>query len=398
VRAGEEEGVKSKKVVDKPYPLLILCARLNSDAPHRQQVVQAAGQFTAWADLLSQAKAQGLESLLYHHLHAAGASLPPQIKRELQARYVRHGHANQVQTQALVEILTAYEAAGIEALVLKGAALAHLIYPQPGLRPMRDVDILVKKSEVRQGQQILAELGYYAPVPSAAHLPDKHLATATRRVEGLLVSVELHHNLYHSFQPVSLTIEGVTGPPLAFPLAGVTAHTLGYEDMLAHLCEHVAFHASIWEPIRLIWVADIVGFAELFAVEIDWDRLAWQQPYVLKVLSLFHFVTPLSDRLHRLAPLKLGYPPRGIGQEFAGFPRFSLAEQRGKGYRQMLYDAFYPSEWWLRLHYRLDSAQSLLWYRWFRHPLYILGPFYLAEKVRLLWFQQLRWRLGRDVT
>jgi hypothetical protein len=158
----------------------------------------------------------------------------------------------------------------------------------------------------------------------------------------------------------------------------------------------VAYHASIWEPIRLIWLADIVGFTERFAADIDWDRLAGQYPYVLKALSLFHFVTPLSEKLRRMAPLKIGRPPQGVGQEFAGFPRFSLAAQHGKGSRQTLYDTFYPPEWWLRLHYRLDSAQPLFWYRWFWHPFYILGPLYLAEKLRLLWFQQGRWRLSGD--
>jgi len=59
----------------------------------------------------------------------------------------------------------------------------------------------------------------------------------------------------------------------------------------------------------------------------------------------------------------------------------------------MLTDTFVPSEWWLRLHYGLNSAQPLFWYRWFKHPLYILGPFYLAEKLKLFWFQKLRPRL-----
>jgi hypothetical protein len=32
-----------------------------------------------------------------------------------------------------------------------------------------------------------------------------------------------------------------------------------------------------------------------------------------------------------------------------------------------------PSEWWLRLRYKLGSTRPLFWYRWLRHPLYILG-------------------------
>lgn len=381
---------------NKPHPLLTLCARIDSDAAHQREIAQAASGFTAWDDLLNQAKTQGLESLLYHHLQAAGVPLPPKVRQELQGLYLRHCHANQVRAETLAEILTTFEAAGIQALVLKGAALAHLIYPQPGLRPMSDVDLLIKKSDARQAQHLLNNLGFYGSIPDSQHWPDKHPAPAVRPGQGLTVSVELHHNLYQTFQPASLTFETLTSPPLTFSIAGSPAQTLGCEDMLGHLCEHVAYHASIWEPIRLIWISDIVGFAERYAAEIDWDRLAGQYPYVLKALSLFHFVTPLSEKLRQIVPLKIGQPPQGVGQEFAGFPRFSLAAQRDKGSRQTLYDTFYPPEWWLRLHYRLDSAQSLFWYRWVRHPLYILGPLYLAEKLRLLWFQQLHWRFSEE--
>ena len=193
-----------------------------------------------------------------------------------------------------------------------------------------------------------------------------------------------------------MTLEQLTGPPLPFALTGVTAYTLGYEDMLWHLCQHVAYHASIWEPIRLVWVADLVGFAETFVTETDWERVARQYRPVLKMLSLFHYVNALSDTLQQQASIKIGRRPQGLGQEFEGWPRRrSRAQLRRKGYKRVLQDTFFPSEWWLRLHYGLDSAQPLFWYRWFRHPLYILGPGYLAEKLRLWWHLRFRPRLSQ---
>ena len=40
--------------------------------------------------------------------------------------------------------------AGVPFLVLKGAALAHLVYGDPRLRPMRDVDLLIRKADGRR--------------------------------------------------------------------------------------------------------------------------------------------------------------------------------------------------------------------------------------------------------
>jgi hypothetical protein len=372
--------------------LLTLCARAQPNPVQFPELIQQASIITDWSRVPAQAELQGLGPLLYEHLKAAGVSMPMEVKRELQGLYLRHRHANQVRDTVLAEILVAFGAAGIRTLVLKGAALAHLVYPEPGLRSMRDLDLLVSPAEVRRAQRHLVELGFAASVPDPTKpLPNKHLPIAARTETGLQVSVELHHNLFNAFEPVSMTLEELTGPPLAFALNDVTAYTLGYEDMLWHLCQHVAYHANIWEPIRLIWVADLVSFAETFVAEIDWERVARDHRPVLKVLSLFHFVTPLSDTLRQRAAIRIGHRPQGLGQEFEGWPRRrSRAELRRRGYRRVLKETCCPSEWWLRLHYGLDSAQPLFWYRWFRHPLYVLGPFYLAEKLRLWWHLRFR--------
>jgi hypothetical protein len=103
-----------------------------------------------WAGGAAQAEAHGLAPLLYLHLKGTEVQLPLATKRELQGLYLRHRHANQVRTRVLHEVLAAYQSAGIPALVLKGAALFYLVYPEPGLRPMSDMDILVPESELMQ--------------------------------------------------------------------------------------------------------------------------------------------------------------------------------------------------------------------------------------------------------
>ena len=350
------------------YSLLLSCTHLSDDPGRYLCIAQQASAFTAWDCLAAEAEVHGLAPLVYTRLQAAGVSLPLAVKRELQGLTVRHRLANQIRMQVLAEILTTFEAAGISALVLKGAALSQLLYPHPGLRPMRDLDLLIKKAEARHAQNLLAELGFIAPAPAASNLPDKHLPAAIRQIEGVSVSVELHHNLFNNDYHVSMTFEQVSDTALCFRLSGTPAYTLGYEEMLWHLCEHVTYHATIWEPIRLIWVADVVGFAERFVNEINWSRLAYHYPHALKVLSLFHFMTPLSETLRRRAGLKSVKALAGTGQEFDGWPRLSLAAQRDKGFRRILCDTFFPSAWWLRLHYRLDAGQPLFWYRWVVHP------------------------------
>jgi len=353
--------------------LLPLYARIRGDAPYYDHLAGVANPQTNWAALPAQAESQGLAPLLYTHLHRAGVSLPPEVKQQLQGLYLRHRRAAQIRTALLAEILSAYQAAGIEVLVLKGAALAYLIYPEAGLRPMGDIDLLVKQAQIYEAQGLLAEMGFGVPLTRPDRLPDKHLLAITRQVDEFPITVELHYNLFEEDYPASMAIERLPGPPIAFSPGAVTAYTLGYEDMLWHLCHHVAYHTQVWKPIRLIWVADIVGFAEQFVDEIDWAAVTRQVPIIPNTLSLLHFITPLSEQLRRHAQINIGRTPQGVGQFFQGWPQSSIAKQREKGYRRILYDTFYPPEWWLRLRYRLGSTAPLFWYRWVRHPLHILG-------------------------
>ena len=48
----------------------------------------------------------------------------------------------------------------IEVIPLKGLHLAHRVYPSPGLRDMGDLDLLVRRSRLREADAALKQLGY----------------------------------------------------------------------------------------------------------------------------------------------------------------------------------------------------------------------------------------------
>jgi hypothetical protein len=181
-----------------------------------------------------------------------------------------------------------------------------------------------------------------------------------------------------------MEIDNLIAASLPFSLEGLPARTLGYEHMLWHLCRHHL--ANVFRPFRLIWAADIVSFAERFAAETNWKQVKEQYPLILHTLSLLHFTTPLSQELLALSSVDIGRAPQGIGVEFQGWPRSSLAAQREKGYWGIFCDSFFPSEWWLRLRYGLGSTRTLFWCRWVQHPLHILGW------IKQLLLERLGWR------
>lgn len=102
------------------------------------------------------------------------------------------------ESRRLISLLQAH---GIQALPLKGAALMlGNFYPQPGLRPALDIDLIVPPEELTTADQVL-ELHGYKHLPGRRSLrPRQRLANELnhlwpRRSAGGIV-IELHHRAF----------------------------------------------------------------------------------------------------------------------------------------------------------------------------------------------------------
>lgn len=111
-----------------------------------------------------------LVPLLYRSLSRLGVAAP-----EL-ARYAsvyRHSWArNRLAFQAGARVIERLADAGIETIVLKGAAASVLYYRDDGVRAMEDVDVLVPRARLAATFEVLARAGWKVeqsrgPAPSA---------------------------------------------------------------------------------------------------------------------------------------------------------------------------------------------------------------------------------------
>src|SRR5687768_10896099 len=222
------------------FTLLALCARAHGHPSQQAELRRVADALNDWGDLAALAEAHGLVPLLLTHLQAAGVTIPLDAKQQLLGYYMQHAHAARVREQALSDILACFKAAEIDVLVLKGAALAQLVYLQPLLRPMRDVDILVRAADVYRAYALLPEIGF-APPPGAHYGlgPDHHHLTAIKRVaDGFSVSVELHHALHLNEPGHPRRYEALAPAAQSFAIGETIAWTLGREEMLWHIYRH----------------------------------------------------------------------------------------------------------------------------------------------------------------
>ena len=354
--------------------ILNLCDRIETDPSHHRLLIASCNTFQEWDDLLFQAELQGMGPLLYRHLISSGAKVPDSFLRGLRFLCLRHRRANELLMSTLRDVLSLFAVEGIQSLVLKGAALCQTLYPESGLRPMRDIDLLLTKEDAQKAHALLQKNGFLL---SSEVLPNHyyHLPPLLLSSGGMQVCVELHHGLFPKDPPYyrEMGFTDLFEGAVSFVVDGVTAYTLADEDMLYHLFQH-GFHAPLtYEPYKSISVADIVSLVEARGDTLDWEKIRVEYPGLYRALALFHHLTPWSEEvLKRIPECGQGTPSR-VGEPFVGWPRVKILQRKNQSVMSVFQATLFPGNWWLILYYGISgSLVSILWCRIFRHPIHLL--------------------------
>jgi hypothetical protein len=347
---------------DTAFRILGLCASPLGRATVSERLRRDAIGVGSWEGLLKHAEDDGLEPLLRAHLLEAGVPLPAAVAEHLRIRWMQHAHACAVRTRVVTAVLRAMEDEGIPVLLLKGAALAHLVYENPTLRPMRDVDVLVRARDVLRAARLLEACGFAVagPVVPPGH---HHMRAMSTTVDSATVTIELHRQLLQPtpfLRPVEF--DDVYRDAQAFDWSDHEVRGLGREDMLWHVYAH-AFAINVTRPaIRLISVADLVTLTEAWVEEIDWEHVRRRYRHVWDGLPFLHHLTPWSPRVLEKLRSAPG-TPKGV-RPIA--PRLSWT--RG-GCR----DVMWPPEWWLGVRYGIRGRSHRVWCRMVAHPIRLMA-------------------------
>ncbi len=128
----------------EPFPLAVL-----ADEKFQLEFVQASAR-------------HGLQPLLYFRLQTASdqENWPAELRGRLAVEWRAHAVREALACHELVRVLTALAGAGVQPLLMKGAALAYSHYPSPSLRPRGDADLLIPENQWLETVRCLQGLGY----------------------------------------------------------------------------------------------------------------------------------------------------------------------------------------------------------------------------------------------
>lgn len=173
---------------------------------------------------------------------------------------------NQVLIRVGARAIEALQEAGIDVLVLKGAALSLLNYRDLGLRLMADIDLLVPRDSALRALATMRRM--LRPKEPALDSDERVLVEhGSSWIDEGGNAVDLHwYSLWQSspdddFWDAAVPIE----------VDGVASLALAPTDQLLHVCAH----GASWHPeLALRWVLDAVTVIR--SGEIDWNRLVSQ--------------------------------------------------------------------------------------------------------------------------
>jgi len=265
--------------------------------------------------------------------------------------------------------------------------LLESVYGKIALRPLRDVDLLVRHQSGADALRVLAACGFEparasSPNSGADGFENELLLIKPGRVP---VPLELHWSLFDSpYYRQQLDIDDWWRRTQPFTLRNTPARMLDPVAQLLHLCGHLGLHHG---GSDLLWEHDIAEVVHTYAGELDWDTLldrAAATKLVLPVTSLLlrvaiedHAPIPTAV-IERLQALEAGADEHRIGA-------YLSARNRGAGVRFWT-DVASMAGWRPRLRYA--------WTRLFPSPEYMQTRYGLRHRLLLPLYYPYRWLSG----
>ncbi|MBQ4091145.1 MAG: nucleotidyltransferase family protein [Clostridia bacterium] len=130
------------------------------DASQMPEVRSATSDSGVVGEALELAEAQDLAQVVAYSLKKSGALPKDNTGDKLNRSLMLAAYRHEGQAYEIERVSAAFEECGIDFALLKGAVIKNY-YPEPFLRTMSDVDILVKEQQLERAEAVLCDkLGY----------------------------------------------------------------------------------------------------------------------------------------------------------------------------------------------------------------------------------------------
>ena len=254
------------------------------NAKNDEEMVNDLAHFSVsdWKEFIYISNIHGVASILYKNLKKSNLInfLSKENIDNLQNLYLRNAILNTKIYNELLKIIKIFQDNNIQVVLLKGVALAEPIYKDIALRPMSDMDLLVRKCDIWFVNDVLSKLGYESDIDRL--LSKRHVQWANNiHYFNNMLSLDIHHTIY--------MLPGID-PWInikSTKIYNIDTFILEPNAFFLHLSFHLNNHFRNDRWIRLIWWYDIAKLLSVYQKEFNWD-------YILKTAKDYQFEKELN--------------------------------------------------------------------------------------------------------
>jgi hypothetical protein len=217
----------------------------------------------------------GLGALLFRAIAGGPISFDPSLTMTLKAADLTARIETGGKIDAMCEIIDTCAPAIPPPVLLKGISTCTQYYPEPHLRSMADIDVLVEERFIGAVESVLYSLGYNRPSNARSEFYQSHHHTAPFFDSRRHVWVEVHRSLLprktKSAQAEVFSPENLAKELQPSQFQGRPVRRLSHELQIAHTSAHWA--QQLQTNGGLMAMLDIVYIIKNAGHELDWPKI-----------------------------------------------------------------------------------------------------------------------------
>ena len=165
------------------------------------------------------------------------------------------------------QVLSSFQKNKVDVILLKGSYLTEKCYTNPALRPMCDIDLLVRKEQLTKAIHALESLNY---VPNKKYNIETY-TSFSRHIPSYIkdnnTPIEVHWTIQKFDGGYQIELEAIWERANNTNIYGSECLEMNVEEFLSHLCIHIAEDMFSQKILHLYDV-----FLVLQKEEFDWNK------------------------------------------------------------------------------------------------------------------------------
>lgn len=228
---------------------------------------------------------EGFGSVLYKN-RLPQIDLPKDALNLLRNAYYSNLAKNVQFQEKAKQVISILKEAEIEVVLLKGIAMVSYYYDDIALRPMSDIDLLIKEADIERAEEVLLKNGLVNTNKQRKFIKNLRLGH-NLPLEFNNTLIELHWRVLNSANIYQVSIDEFWNRAKLIDFAGIGVKIFSAENQIQHIAVHINSHLSK-SHVRINWWYDAL-------LIIEKDRIDWK--YLESCSIKFNIILPVQELL-----------------------------------------------------------------------------------------------------